>query len=110
MTRPPWQPMVVYPARAVATLWESGAGDTSTALAGVVGRTKAELLRQLESPATTTDLARRLELTTGGVSQHLTALRAAGLVAANRDRQHVLYVRTMLADSLVAASVTPDSA
>jgi DNA-binding transcriptional ArsR family regulator len=101
ITMPPWQPTLVYPARGVAALWESGGSRTRAALAGVVGRTKALLLVQLETPATTTDLARRTGITTGGISQHLTALRNAGLVAANRDRNHVLYVRTILADALV---------
>ncbi|WP_279581498.1 ArsR/SmtB family transcription factor [Fodinicola feengrottensis] len=106
ITRPPWQPSLLYPARGVAALWESGTGGTPTALAGVVGRTKALLLVQLQTPATTTDLAARTGLTTGGISQHLTALRNARLVTANRDRNHVLYVRTMLADSLVEGAVS----
>jgi len=37
----------------------------------------------------------------GGVSQHLTVLRDAGLVSSQREGRSVLYVRTPLADGLV---------
>jgi DNA-binding transcriptional ArsR family regulator len=108
-TTPPWQPALIYPARGAAALWETGTHGTAQALAAVVGRTKAMLLDQLASPATTTELAERAGLTTGGVSQHLTALRAAGLVTPNRNGRHVLYVRTALADHLVSAGADPEA-
>ena len=47
------------------------------------------------------DLARLLGLSPGGASQHLTALRAAGLVTARREGRSVLYARTALGDGLV---------
>jgi DNA-binding transcriptional ArsR family regulator len=36
----------------------------------------------------TTDLARVLEISPGGVSQHLSVLYSAGLVSRHRDRRH----------------------
>jgi DNA-binding transcriptional ArsR family regulator len=42
----------------------------------------------------------------GGVSQHLTALRDAGLVHAYRVGRAVLYARTTVAESLLAAAGT----
>lgn len=100
---PPYQPTLIYPARGVATLWESGGERTPEALARVVGNTRAALLAELDAPRSTTDVARLLGITPGGASQHLGALRDAGLVAGRREGRIVLYVRTPLADSLVTA-------
>ncbi|GGW59026.1 ArsR/SmtB family transcription factor [Streptomyces xantholiticus] len=98
---PEWQPTLRYPPRGTATLWEARAEPLSDALAGVLGRTRALLLAELSAPASTTDLARRIGLSAGGVSQHLTALRAAGLVSAHRTGRVVLYARTRVGESLV---------
>ena len=100
ITDPPWQPTLVYPARGVGTLWEEGEAAPD-ALAGVLGATRAALLSALDAPRSTTDLARLLGLSPGGASQHLTALRAAGLVTARREGRSVLYARTALGDGLV---------
>ncbi|MFI1867616.1 ArsR/SmtB family transcription factor [Streptomyces jumonjinensis] len=96
-----WQPTLRYPPRGIGTLWEQGPQPCSDALAGVLGRTRARLLAELTAPASTTDLARRIGLSAGGVSQHLTALRAAGLVSAHRTGRVVLYARTGVGESLV---------
>jgi Mn-dependent DtxR family transcriptional regulator len=55
----------------------------------------------LDGPASTTDLARRLNVTPSAVSQHLAVLRATGLVGRSRAGRVVLYGRTELADRLV---------
>src|SRR3954469_2430853 len=102
ITEEPWQPTLLYPARGVATLWETGGERTPDALANVIGRTRAALLSELDAPRSTTDVARLLSITPGGASQHLAALRQAGLVAGRREGRAVLYVRTPLADDLVA--------
>ena len=100
MVEEPWQPTVIYPARGVGLLWESASAPPET-LAKVLGRGRAALLNDLGAPRTTTDLAQRLEMTPGGVSQHLTALRDSGLVSARRNGRQVLYCRSPLADELV---------
>jgi DNA-binding transcriptional ArsR family regulator len=100
MTQPPWQPTVVYAARGVGLLWDSASAPRE-ALANVLGRSRATLLSDLDAPRTTTELAERLEMTPGGVSQHLTALRDSGLVSARRNGRQVLYCRSALADELV---------
>jgi DNA-binding transcriptional ArsR family regulator len=101
MVDPPWQPTLVYPARGVGLLWEPTQDEPTEALAGLVGRRRAELLEALGAPASTTELAARLEMSPGGVSQHLSALRAAGLVAGRRQGRSVLYARTELAEHLL---------
>jgi DNA-binding transcriptional ArsR family regulator len=84
-------------------LWEEG-GGAPEALGRLLGATRAALLQQLDAPVSTTELARRLEMAAGGVSMHLRALRDAGLLTAERHGREVLYVRTELADELVAAA------
>jgi len=63
----------------------------------------------LATPASTTDLARRYEITPGAVSQHLTVLRRCGLVASHRVGRRVLYRRTPAADTLLAAITSSSS-
>lgn len=104
-TSDPWQPVLRYPARGIATLWERGNAGEQADLAAVVGRTRALLLTMLESPASTTELARRTGVSAGGVSQQLTALRRAGLVTTHRTGRVVLYVRTPRGDALASPDV-----
>jgi DNA-binding transcriptional ArsR family regulator len=101
---PPWQPTLIYPSRGLALLWEPGANAGPEALAGLLGRTRADLLVALSAPRSTTDLASSLGLTPGGVSQHLTVLRRNGLVEGDRHGRSVLYLRTPAADRLVEAA------
>jgi DNA-binding transcriptional ArsR family regulator len=100
ITVPPWQPALIYPARGVASLWTADARPR-TALAGILGRTKAALLAALDEPASTSTLATRLDLSKGTVSEHLTALRAAALLTTHRRGHAVLYRRTELGDALL---------
>jgi len=99
-TRPARAGIVRYPARGIATVWESRPAAPD-AMAALIGRTRAELLELLAAPATTGDLADRLGVTAGAVSQHLNVLRAAGLVATRRDGRAVIHLRTMRGDALV---------
>jgi DNA-binding transcriptional ArsR family regulator len=97
----PWQPTLICPARGVALLWES-TRDAKPELAGLMGATRARILEALDAPMTTTELAHVLDVTAGGVSQHLSALAAARLVGRTRDGRAVLYARTSLGDALVS--------
>ena len=56
----------------------------------------------LDVPASTTGLAHLLGISPAGVSAHLTAMRAAGLVRAHRAGRSVLYMRTDAANALLA--------
>ncbi|GAA2425468.1 DUF5937 family protein [Actinomadura vinacea] len=104
---PPYQPMLSYPPLGVATLWEPRPAAPPDALAALLGRRRAQLLAALETPASTTDLARRLGVTAGAVSQHLGVLRACGLVTGHRLGRRVLYARTAAGDTLSAAGRPP---
>ena len=74
------------------------------ALSAVIGRGRAQLLVEMRAPVSTTELARRTGMSASGVSQHLAALRAAGLVAAHRDGKSILNTRTTVAEALLAAA------
>lgn len=100
-SNPPSQPGLVYPPRGIATLWERGRGTVPGALAGVLGRSRALLLTELGSPASTTELAARTDMAVPTVSHHLAALRDAGLATAHRTGRVVLYMRTEVAESLL---------
>ena len=97
-----WQPTVMYPARGVALLWESGGEPPAEALAAVLGRGRGAVLLSLDAPRST-EVARRLDITPGGASR-LSSLKAAGLVSSNRHGRSVLYAHSPLADELVGAS------
>jgi DNA-binding transcriptional ArsR family regulator len=54
----------------------------------------------LSEPVSTTELARRLGVTPGAVSQHLAVLSAALLTTRARHGRMVLYARSRLGDEL----------
>jgi DNA-binding transcriptional ArsR family regulator len=83
-----------YPARGLGTLWTAGTRPASGSAVRLLGRPRAELLEALRSPATTTDLARALNVSPSAVSQHLRVLRDSGLVAGERSGRSVLYLTT----------------
>ncbi|MER5930030.1 DUF5937 family protein [Streptomyces sp. NPDC002054] len=100
----PWQPTVVYPARGIGALWAEDGGPTPAALAGLLGRARADVLHALGEPASTTALARRLGLAPSSVSAHLKALHAAGLLTRHRHGHQVHYARTSLGTALATGS------
>ena len=104
VTDPRWQPTLVYPARGVGTLWEADRPAAPEALGALLGRVRAAVLMALDHPRSTTDLARSLGVSAGGVSQHLGILRAAGLVHGHRVGRVVLYLRSPAGDGLVRAA------
>jgi hypothetical protein len=94
---PPWPYALVYPARGVANLLgppppQGGAA----ALARLVGPYRAQVLRALAVPATTTQLVHQLGLSLGAVGGHLAVLRESGLVTRTRTGRSVRYERTPL--------------
>ncbi|WP_341717910.1 winged helix-turn-helix domain-containing protein [Micromonospora sp. FIMYZ51] len=101
--QPPWPYAIVYPASGVAELL--GPPDPARpddALDRLVGRSRAAVLRALALPATTSQLVAQLGLSLGGVGDHLSVLRDAGLVSRVRSGRAVHYRRTPLGDALAA--------
>jgi len=88
------QTTLAYPARGVALVWQQLSGPSQpglSALAELLGVTRARLLDTLRSPATTSALARQLAVTPGAVSQHLAVLHRGGLLTRQRSGRSVLY-------------------
>jgi DNA-binding transcriptional ArsR family regulator len=98
-TDPPWDPALVYSPAGVGALWAPPDAATG-ALEELLGGGRARVLRALDRPTSTLDLANRLALSPGGVSQHLGVLRRSGLVTGRRDGRRVLYERTEKGDRL----------
>ena len=97
MFDPPWQPSIVYTARGTGSLW-APASKPPDALSALLGKRRAEILIQL--PASTMELAQRLNASPGGVSEHLGVLRDAGLVQGRREGREVRYIRTDTGEAL----------
>ena len=95
------QTTLLYPARGTATVWEEALAAGSPAVAELLGAPRARLLAALRSPATTTALARRLEVTPSAVSQHLAVLHRGGLVERRRSGRSVLYQTSELGLALL---------
>jgi DNA-binding transcriptional ArsR family regulator len=107
MLDPPWQPAVIYPPRGLGLLWEPPARPDDRALAELLGGRRAQILARLDREASTTALARALEASPAGVSEHLGVLRRAGLVHGRRVGREVRYARTAAGDALVRAQLRP---
>ncbi|MFD8599586.1 ArsR/SmtB family transcription factor [Kitasatospora sp. NPDC059646] len=95
-------PSISYVARGQGNL--NGPADpppAPQALEQLLGAPKARLLALLREPTATTELARRLGVTAGAVSQHLSVLHATRLVTRARHGRLVLYARSPLAEQLL---------
>jgi DNA-binding transcriptional ArsR family regulator len=97
---PPKAYVLVYAAGGVATFWDSPEPARPGALDRLVGRARATLLRALDQPASTSQLAAEQGQTLGAVGDHLAVLRDAGLVSRARSGRCVLYRRTALGSAL----------
>ncbi|MFI6298014.1 ArsR family transcriptional regulator [Nonomuraea sp. NPDC050790] len=96
-----WPYALTYPARGIM----AGRAVSPGGLAGLVGRTRARILAELATPATTTHLAALFGHSAGTTGGHLAALRRAGLVSGTRTGRKVFYTRTALGDALVQGQV-----
>jgi DNA-binding transcriptional ArsR family regulator len=77
-----------YSPRGIANIWEAEV-PTTGAMDDLIGGTRADILRVLEVPMTTSEIATRLRLTPAAVSQQLGLLRRAGVVDAHRQGRGV---------------------
>jgi DNA-binding transcriptional ArsR family regulator len=89
----PWQPTIVYSARGTGLLWEP-VPSAPDALGALIGSRRAAVLALLDVPRSTTELAQQLQVSPGGISQHLSVLRSNGLVSRHRVGSVVLYARS----------------
>ena len=110
-TTTPGQARLIYGARGIARLWEHDhhldADDDP--IGALLGRTRAAILRRLDLPHSTTQLAHALGQSPGAISQHLSVLRRTALVTSRRAGRRMLSQRTPLATSLLHASHAPNA-
>jgi DNA-binding transcriptional ArsR family regulator len=89
--------VVTYPANGLSP----GRPARSEPLSGLLGITRAAILRDLDLPRTTTELGGRHGLAPSTVSHHLGVLLNAGLVVRSRQGALVRYLRSDQGDELV---------
>jgi DNA-binding transcriptional ArsR family regulator len=89
---------LIYAARATAPADEA---SQSHNLAGLLGQTRAAVLRALRTPRSTTELAACVGTSVPSASEHATALRASGLVQTVRRGRGVNHSLTPLGRSLL---------
>lgn len=98
-------PVVVYPAVSRRPGWSVDAtGPSGRSLENLLGPTRASALRVIEDGCTTSELARRVGISSPAASQHATALRAAGLVTSMRQGNTVIHTLTSLGAALLQAN------
>ena len=103
MRTPPNRYALVYPVSgALADTGSTPAG--ADGLARLIGQNRARVLRLLDEPRSTTQLAALTGLPLGAVSGHLRVLLEAGSVLRRRAGREVLYWRTSLGDALAASA------
>ena len=96
---PPDRPaLVVYPV--APTSFSPSAADP---LAGLLGRTRSAVLLHAARPGrhTTSTIARQVGISVSSSSEHLSALRAAGLIASRREGGAIVHSATALCRDLV---------
>ncbi|WP_222598362.1 ArsR/SmtB family transcription factor [Lentzea tibetensis] len=88
-------PLLVYPV-------EHDLAVTPGPLSALIGRTRSELLHLLAGAHLTTgELARRLDVTAGNISQHTRVLREAGLITTCRHANLVVHTAAPLGRRLL---------
>jgi len=85
-----YTPMLIYTPRGAGNLYAT-APDPSPALEVLLGGGRASVLESLLTPLSTSELATRLHMTSGAISQHLSRLKEAGLVESQRSGRWVYY-------------------
>jgi DNA-binding transcriptional ArsR family regulator len=99
--RPDQAVVLVYPTHSPAHLQVEPEHDP---LAGILGSTRAAVLRLVRRPTVTKDIAHLLGISLASASEHASALRAAGLVVSQRDGKAVLHHATPLGLDLINAN------
>ena len=100
---PSLPPVLVYPAQrepVPPTLSDA----SRRALAALIGNTRAATLAAIGGGCSTTELARRVGVSSPAASQHATVLRNAGLITSRREANTMMHSVTALGSALLNGS------
>lgn len=101
---PELPPVLVYSVHQEARAAVVRGGE---ALSALLGRTRAAVLELVAQGSTTSELARRLDVSPAAASQHVAVLRDAGLLHSVRDRNTVHHTLTQLGYAMLAGRSAP---
>jgi DNA-binding transcriptional ArsR family regulator len=99
---PTLPPVLVYPVEhdiAIEARAVTDAGDAS--LAALMGATRAAILASIDSGRTTGELARKVGVTAGAISQHTAVLRGSRLIRTSRVGKAVVHSLTPLGAAIL---------
>lgn len=99
---PEWHPMLIYKARGTGLWWMQSTETPNASLEIALGAGRARVLQMLATPASTGEIARNLDITSGAASQHLSRLQQAGLTEPHRSGKRVYYRLTQRGEKLLA--------
>ncbi|MDX2138446.1 MAG: winged helix-turn-helix domain-containing protein [Chloroflexota bacterium] len=101
-TVPEYLPMIIYGARGGGLWYQQVQPEPEATLRAAFGDARAALLAALTMPAHTAELAQRLGVTSGAVSQQLAKLSDAGLIESHRSSYRVFYRLSERGEKLMA--------
>ncbi len=92
--------MLAYAIRG-AGLWATTRQPSNRSLELALGTGRARVLQNLRKPASTGELAHKLGVSAGAISQHLGRLTQAGLVEPHRSGKRVFHFLTRRGQDLL---------
>jgi DNA-binding transcriptional ArsR family regulator len=100
---PEQPPILVYPVEHDLAL-SARTRAPHASLAALIGATRVAVLSSVGVGRTTTELARRVGVTAGSISQHTTVLREARLIRTSRVGKAVIHTMTPLGTALLEST------
>ena len=97
----PWQPTLIYPAKGSANLWNRPL-EPNSALEALLGNGCALVLKALQVPTGTLELAGRLQVAPSNITHHLKRLARARLVESHCQGRIVYYRHSSRAEDILA--------
>jgi len=108
---PERNPILIFPvSRRGGLLAGSAEPEGVQPLVGLLGRTRAAVLRATIDGCSTTDVASTADISPAAVSHHTKVLRAAGLITTERDGYAVCHRITELGLNLLGSTPAPATA
>ena len=109
MYDPALPPVLVYPANPLPHLLPRSGSTPSTALAALIGATRAAVLDAVATrhTSTTTELANHLANSMASTSDHTRILREAGLITSRRNRNRLIHQLSTLGHALLTTDPQP---